>query len=216
MSAPVALKSLGKWEGAYRVAAVSGLVTGVAAGATLFSMRWSPPAAPSIGMVKLCAIQRIRAKWRTVAGFTAAQEVGLAAYVARSFSASDSGGTGVNLAGPNHEKRVGIAPPAGVQVGGMPASQMADMRIANTGALTNGTRTPDAQPFMQDVYAELAAAATVGKGRFDVDFGNVDQPGFPIILSANEGVIVTNTVLMGAGGTARLIVEVDWLEIARY
>jgi hypothetical protein len=213
----VTQRSLGNYEGAYRVAAVSGLITGVAKDATVFSMRWNPATTPySEGMVKLCAIQRLRAKWRTVSGFTAAQEVGLAAFVARSFSANDSGGTAVTLTGPNQEKRVGVAAPTGVNGRGMPASQMTNMQIANTGAMTAGTRTLDAQPFAQDVFAELAAAATVPKGRFDVEFGNTDQPGFPIILSANEGVVITNTVAMGAGGTARLIVEVDWLELARY
>lgn len=218
----VQLKSLGKLEGAYRTAAVSGLITGVAAGTAtaghLFAMRWAPSSSPyAENMVRFCAIQRLRAKWRTVAGFTAGQEVGLEAFFARSYSASHTGGTALTLTGNNAQKRTGVAPAAGgAAAGGMPASQMADMRIASTTALTAGTQTLDAQPFARDGYTELAQAATVAVGRFDVEFVNQDQPGYPLVLSPNEGIVIRNSVAMGAGGTARVIVEVDWLELARY
>jgi hypothetical protein len=35
-------------------------------------------------------------------------------------------------------------------------------------------------------------------------------------LAAGEGLIVRNLVAMGAGGTARVYVEVDWREVDAY
>ena len=212
----VSLVNLGKREGAFRVAAVSGLTTGIAANAPVFSMRWNPASSPyQEGMVRFCVIQRLRAKWRTITGFTAAQEIGLAAYVARSFTVADSGGTALTLTTTNAQKRTGVPPgTAGVTTGGMPTTQ-ATINIATTGTLTAGTRTLDAQPFAEEVFADLAAAATVPKGRFEAEFVNQDQPGFPLVLSPQEGIVIQNVIAQGAAGTARIIVEVDWLEVAR-
>lgn len=218
----VSLKSITKYEGAFRVAAVSGLITGVAAGTAaaghLFAMRWSPPAAPySENMVRLCVIQRFRAKWRTTAGPTAAQEMALDAFRVTGYSASHAGGTAVNLANPNNMKRTVTAPAAGVNSAGLSASLVTDMRIAATAALTNGTETFDAQAFAHDSYSELAAAATVQLGRFELELLNQDQPGFPLVLAPNEGIVVRNgAVAMGANLAGRLIVEVDWLEKSRF
>jgi hypothetical protein len=216
----VNLRSLGKFEGAYRVAAVSGLVTGVAAASPtaghLFAMRWSPPTSgPRI--LKVCLIQRIRAKWRTISGFTAAQEVGLDLSVLRGYSANHSGGTAVTLTTQNQQKRGGTTPSTTVSAQGMLPSLMADMRIAAAGALTAGTHTFDAQPIARDGYSENAAAATVPLGRFDMEFLNADAVGdCPIVLGPNEGLCIRNVVAQGAGGTARIIVEVDWLELTSY
>lgn len=215
----VQIAVLKRYEGAFRVCATSGLITAVAAGTAtaghLFAMRWNPPQNPSLTRnLKWCAIQRIRAHWRTVAGFTAAQEVGLDLSVLRGYSGSHSGGTALTpFTTTNQQKRAGTAPSAGINAGGMFPSQMADMRIAGTGALTAGTHVFDPFPISQDGYAELAAAATVPKGRFDVEFLNADQPAFPLVLAPNEGLCIRNTVLMGAGGAVRLTVEVDWFEL---
>jgi len=67
-----------------------------------------------------------------------------------------------------------------------------------------------------DVFAELAAAATVSKGKFDVDVLDQDMDRYPIVLAPNEGIVIQNRVALGAGGTARVIVEIDWLELQRY
>jgi hypothetical protein len=217
----VSIQRLEKYEGAFRLAATSGLLTGVAAATNadtgvghLFAFRWQPTVNPTpTRYLKWCVIQRIRAHWRTISGFTAAQEVGLDMYKVTGYSASHSGGTALTLTAPTNEKRTGVAPAAGVNRGGQYGSQVADLRIATTGALTAGTFTIDSNPLAQDCYAELAAAATVPKGRFDLEFLNQDDPGFPLVLAPAEGIIIRNTVAMGTGGTARLIVELDWLEV---
>jgi hypothetical protein len=198
------LKTAG--EGAYRVAAVSGLLSGVAAASAsaghLFAAQWAPAAASKI---QFCVLQRLRARLVTIAGYTAAQEIGIDLSIARSFTVAGSSGTALTLTGDNNNKRSSF-----------PASAFADMRVANTSALTAGTQTLDAQPIAQGVYAELAAAATVPKGAAEIYLSTEDLDRYPVVLAPNEGLIVRNTIAQGAGGTGRLIVEMDWLEVVRY
>jgi hypothetical protein len=37
----------------------------------------------------------------------------------------------------------------------------------------------------------------------------------PFVLQGDEGLLLRNEILMGAGGTVRLAVELDWFEIER-
>ena len=202
----VNVKSLDKYEGAYRIAVTSGLVTGLSAGDPIFSLRWAP-SLPTSNPRQLTTfvLQRMRVKWRTITDFTATQEAGIDVFLARAFTASDSGGTAATLTTNNAKKRTSF-----------PTTLLTDLRIATTGALTPGTRTLDAQPIASDVYSDLANAATVQKGRVDVEVLDQDQDRYPIVLAPNEGIVVENRITMGAGGTARVIVEIDWLELQRY
>jgi hypothetical protein len=195
-------------DGAFRIAAVSGLLTGVAAGTStaghLFAMRWAPAAGGATSR-QIAVISRLRARMVTIAGFTAAQEVGIDLSVLRTYTAAHTGGTAQDLTGNNQKKR-----------SVMQSSIVADMRIGTTGALTAGTHTFDAQPIAQSVYAELAAAATVAKGAVELFMSTEDLDRHPLILANNEGICIRNTIAMGAGGTARLVVELEWLELERY
>jgi hypothetical protein len=147
-------------------------------------------------------IRRLRATWYTIAGFTAAQEVGLQLFKATAFSVLHTAGTAV--AG-SKKQRTSL----------MPAPLLTG-QIATTGALTNGTETLDTDPLTQAAFSELAAAATVPKGVFVLNFQPDDTDGGPFVLETNEGLVLRNSVLMGAGGTARVVVELDWMETTRY
>lgn len=189
-------------NGAYRLSAQSGLLTGVAAASAtagfLFSFRWSNGS-------KLALIERIRARWHTVSGFTAAQEVGLDIIQARNFTVSSSGGTAVTITGDSMKKRSSHG-----------TTNVGDIRISSTGALTAGTLTLDGNAIAHGGFAELAAAATVPKGFFQAEFNSERDGVMPLVLAVNQGLIVRNLILMGAGGTARVSVEVDWREVDSY
>jgi hypothetical protein len=199
--------TLKRGEGAYGTAAVSGLITGVVAGSAtnghLFAFRFAPPTAQPAP--KYALIQRVRARAFTIDGYTAAQEVGIDLVVARSYTVGHTSGTALTLTGNNAKK---ITAPC-------PTIQGATLRIATTGQLTAGTHTLDAQPLRFAAYAELAAAATVPKGAYEIFMSTEDLDRYPLALAANEGFIIRNTVAQGAAGTVRLDVEVDWLELLR-
>lgn len=194
-------------EGAYRVGKYSGLITTVAAGTAsaghLWTAEWLLPAATQLtDKRRVAVIQRLRVRAKTVAGFTAAQEFQLAVYKLTGVTAVHAGGSAV-------------APEEKFNPTGMPNPLMA-VRIAAAAELTDGTHAAPGDPIASDSSAELAAAATVGKGSVDMFMSTEDVPQFPFVLTSGEGLLVRNEILMGAGGTVRLCVEMDWLELQRY
>lgn len=188
--------------GAYRMCSYTGLLTAVAAGSAtaghLFAAHWTHA-------TKMALITSFRARWQTATGFTAAQETGLDLFVARPMSVAHTGGTLLTMAGDAFKKR-----------GAHATHSMASVRVSTTGALTNGTNTLDANPVAASFGSELAAAATVPKGAFELNLSVNDLAMHPLILSFNNGLVLRNVIAMGAGGTARVAIEMDWLEVDAY
>jgi hypothetical protein len=195
--------------GKFRVAAISGLVTGAAAGATLFSARFAPTT-----FVR-AIISQLRLKSQIITPFTAPNEFTLAAYVARSFTASDSGGTAVLPTGLNNL----LASISDSAIS--PLTNFTDIRVATTGGLTVGTRTLDANPILVLPAAQLAASP-VSQSYNETDLeANSDQR-FALNLQGQtggtatnaEGIVVTSPIAQGAGGVVRFVFEIEWYEYA--
>ena len=72
------------------------------------------------------------------------------------------------------------------------------------------------QPLTSGFFSELAAGAAVPKGQFDILLEPQHEGGYPLVLAADEGLVLCNEILMGAGGTARVVFEIDWIERATY
>lgn len=184
--------------GSFRLASFSGLIAGLAANDPVFSFRWGD--ATRFALIRFLKIQAA-----VITGFTAAQEIAFDAILARSFTASDSAGTAITLSGSNQKKRTSLA-----------TSLVTDARIAAAVTLTAGTRTLDSQAFLNVVAKTLAAAATVQdaslSSEYDVRVGEM----YPIVLAQNEGFIVRNIIALGAAGTIRLSVQVEWDEVSSY
>jgi len=213
MGVPVQASNLKRGEGAYRTSLSSGLLTGVAAAGATTGHIWAFRFAPAAGVQpapKFAVITRLRAKLQTITGFTVAQEVGIDLSVARTYTAFHTGGTSATLTTTN-AKKIDLPTNAGVT----PPSSASQMMIGTTGALTAGTQTLDAQPIAAEPHIELAAAITVYGGFSQISMDTGDLLEYPIALATNEGLILRNTVAMGAAGTARLVVELDWLELLR-
>lgn len=191
----------------YRLHAVSGLVTGLSANDVLFAFRNPDTTLP------LC-VQSVRAKWRTVAGFTAAQEMALGLHLVSSFATANySGGTDLSnpASNPAYVRRDAGFGATLTEAKTKSRLVTGNVRISDTGALSHaGAPTIQAAPFVWDSYAELAAAATVHKGRFDFGFDPSDQD--ELEVGADGGFIIRAPIAMGAGGTGRLSVEVCWFE----
>jgi hypothetical protein len=147
--------------------------------------------------------------------FTAAQELSCAAYVARSFSAADTGGTALTLTGQNAVLN---------SVSDIPCS--ATMNVSTTTALTPGTRTLDVQPFLFCPGSQLftATSTTTNATPFVEEYVlNSDQQ-WPLNMQGGalwqnigtftgpEGIVVQNGIAMGAGGSVRFVFEIEWVE----
>jgi hypothetical protein len=184
--------------GAFRIASTSGAVTVVAGGGTLFSFRFAP------GTGQLCVLKRITVTWNTTTGYTAGQIMGFGLFFARSFLASDSGGTALGpILGSNQKFRTRLN-----------TSQVTDVRMATTAALTAGTRTLDSQALGSTYF--YSATTTVGSLLRITNLLAYSANDYPFILQNNEGFVINNLVTMGAGGVGTLSVNVEWFETDAY
>jgi hypothetical protein len=122
-------------------------------------------------------------------------EIGM--YFARGFTASDTGGTVISLAGNNQKRRTSLAT-SQINTNG-------DMRFATGGVLTAGTRTPDPFP----VLATMAPLA-VGPPVYEEFGGSLEDE--PIVLAQNEGLVLQNINALTAG-IYRYHFQLEWDEV---
>lgn len=177
--------------GSYRTGARSGLTTGVAAGGALSTFRWSDAGT-------LARLRAIEVAALVTTGFTAAQEVGYDIARGSTWSVAASAQTAM----------------AAIKMkSGYVASKVAaaDLRIAGTAAVTKGTVTEDTDILGADSMWALAATAggTIGWQRFTFD----QCEGGGLLLDASQGVLVRNTVAMGAAGVVRWFIFYQWDEV---
>lgn len=196
-----------RFEGSYTDGTYSGLITGVTSGSGtnghLWAARWAPAVAAgptAIDKRRFALVSRLRVRGFTITGYTAAQEILLALFKLTGYTAAHTGGSALTP----QKKRT--AHQTSLMTG----------QMANTGQLTAGTQTLGTDPIRSSAFSELAAAATVPKGAVEIFLSTEDLAQYPILLAPNEGLLVRNEIAMGAAGTMRLSVEMDWLEVERY
>jgi hypothetical protein len=173
----------------------TGAVTGLAAGAAIFSFR-NISANPVL-------VRRVGVGFVTTTAFTASQLVSFGLVVARNFTASDSGGTAVTLTGSNAKHRTTLSTPTSL-----------DCRVSTTAALTAGTRTLDANNLA------VAAGWSGTAGTIIVPALNNllshDTGDYPLVLAQNEGLIIANLTAMGAAGVGVATVAIEFAEASAF
>lgn len=181
-----------------RVAEKTGLCTGIAAGGSIFQFRNSHATLS-------CMIRRIEVAHLVTTGYTAAQEVGYHIMRGTSWSAAPSGGTALTLTGAFG--KLNTATDATILAAN-------DVRIATTGALTDGTVTLDTHLLGSDATWALAATAggVIGWNAVVFDDAPNEQRLKGLLLRNNEGFLIKNTVAQGAAGVGRWYVNVVWDE----
>jgi hypothetical protein len=173
----------------------SGLTTGLANSDILFSLQWAPTDLRN----PLMAITKFSVRAQIVTPFTAAQEVRYSAFVARPYTAPDTGGNAATLSGNKRRSSNG-------------ASLVSDMRILNTSTLTAGTRTLDPMPFIFAAGAQVQASASAVTPLVEGKFELLNPQNYPIVLANQEGIVCFNGIAYGAGGTIRYGVDIEWIE----
>lgn len=185
--------------GSYSISASTGTIAaGAAADAPIFSFRWGNTSG------KVAIIKSVRIGAASLAtGFTAGTST-CGVIAARSFTASDTGGTALTVTTNNGKLKTSFG-----------TTLITDLRISSTAALSAGTRTLDAQdlnvigPFTVStaVQTNFIPSGTILLGR-DVDGV------WPLVLAQDEGFIVRCTV--PATGTWKAVISVDWTELYRF
>lgn len=182
--------------GSYRMAAMTGVYTGLSAGAILYSFRWADA-------TKLCLVTRVNVRVNTTTAATVAGMIDRDLVIVRSFTAADTGGATISAAGSNQKMRTSQA----TMVAGL-------ILIATTSALGAGTGTPDGNAIG---LMGKQGTATEGVGLTlppeDLFIYNVDQ-NYPITLATNEGFRVRIPTAMPTTIAQRTAVLVEWTEVA--
>lgn len=184
--------------GAYELGLVSGSLTVAAAGSTVFSFRWAPSTSTN-----LCLIRRVEIGFSTITAFGTAQSLQYSMQIARSWTASDTGGTAAAFTQTNTGKMRTAMPTSAFASGGQ-------IMIANTGANTAGTRTLDTQAM---AFANGTSSA-IGTSMPNTAIYQQQTGDYPLIFAVNEGFIINNVQTMGATGVINLYVNVEWFEMS--
>jgi hypothetical protein len=177
------------------VGVASGSLTGIAANAGIFSFR-NLSSNPIL-------VRRVGIGFVTTTAFTAAQMVSFGLLVARSFTASDSGGTAIAFSGANGKHRTALGTPTSV-----------DCRIATTVALGGGTRTLDANALGIQAGWSGAAGTTIAPALNNLM--SHDTGDYPIVLAQNEGLVIASLTAMGAGGAGLATVTMEFAEASAF
>lgn len=182
--------------GSYLIAVDNGttvMTAGLAANSPIYSFRW--------GNSNLAVLNSIRINMSTTVAF-AAGRIALQAFFARSFSASDTGGTALTLTGNNGKKRTSFG-----------TTLLTDARISATGTLSAGSRTLDTQPFGELETQTIVASANPIFTAANLYFRDTSDI-YPLVFAQNEGFVIQAAV--PATGTWFFSVAVDWTEISSY
>lgn len=142
---------------------------------------------------KAVRIKSLEVEFILTTAFGAAQEVAFGAYIARSYSAAHTGATALDFSGDSGVARASYDAP--ILTG----------RIADTGALTAGTHTLDTNPIARGSVWCSAVGVSLGP-RF-YDFTAMEPGG--LILVENEGIVIRNTIAMGASGVGKWHFTID-------
>ncbi len=180
----------------YRHGFSTGAVTTIAAGSAtaghIFAIRNRDSAITAI-------LRAIEVEFTLTTAFTAAQRMGFHVHTARDYSAPHTGATALDLTGDGgkyvHDK----------------AQSVLSGRIADTGALTAGTHILGTNP----IAAGSAWMGAVGD-QFTVrryDFTTADDPTSGIAIGKDEGIVIQNSVTMGAGGVGTWHFTIEVVEV---
>lgn len=185
--------------GQYRVSSIIALAASQTANGSLLSFRWGDA-------TRLAVIQYVRLQCLQTAAATATIWPSFEVFIARAFSVSDSGGTALTLTGNSFKKRTSMG-----------TTLVTDLRVSGGSAgLTAGTRTLDGNAILQLPTTQVIT--TPGVINYQAEW-SATSGGFehPEVLAQNEGLIVRGpTTVFGAAGTANLVVEIAWAEVAAY
>lgn len=175
-----------------RLAAQTGLLTGIAAGGRIFSLRNTT--------ANLIIVRQIGVGFMTTTAFTAAQLLDFSLHIARGFTVSDTVGTDVSPVGNVGKLRTSFATPN------------IAARISAAAVISGGT-------LAQDTIAvgTVAGGSTGLATGLPLSPDNMIGPaadGQPIVLAANEGITIVSNTAMGAAGVIKAYISVGYLEIA--
>lgn len=191
--------SAGTNGGHYRTVLRTGLTTGLTANQPIVSIRWTQS---NLFFVLLRWITRMNLN----TAFGTAQLIDFQLFIARGFTAVDSGGT-TSIPGAGMQK---VRDSGG---NAMSNSLVGDMRVAATGTLTAGTRTLDTQPIGDAMFT---TTNVLGNCDTQEVYAAIARGQHPVVLGNNEGLIGQVPTAQGSTGKVVYTHIIDWCETLQY
>lgn len=202
----------GKYDltGSFIIQATTGLVTTAAAGTAsaghLFAFRWAHASRKAF-------IKRVGARFTLTTAYGTAQETGCDLRITRSYTAAHTDGTSIEIGSTTADTN-SILSSLGTSV-----IAVDQIKIAATTGLTNGTHTIDVNSighlsgWSGAIGDQVPTAGSGAGGQHGVLFDmRTSAHQAPITLTTDEGIIIRNTILMGATGVGRWSFLVEWDE----
>lgn len=192
-----------KLNGEYRMAAQSGLVTLAAAGTAtaghMFVMR-------NPSTTKKFQLRYLSAQFATTTAMGAQQPMGYDLIVGRSYTASHTGGTAIDMFTATGSQKLRTNQD-------LTLFTVNTVRIATTAGLTAGTHTLDGQALAHKMFLSPVLGDSATVVLWDARDDGAATVRSALSLGQDEGIIVRNTVLMGATGVGYLTINVEWDEV---
>jgi hypothetical protein len=204
--------------GYYRTTLLSGTITALAAGSIFYAFQ-NPTTNNG-----LCVVTNVNVGFRAIAGNTSNSFI-VSMYATRSYTVLETTGiaTAPSLKGD-------------VMTSARSTQMNARLRISNTGAISGGTGTDDAQPLASAIFTHPGAVSNLGlysvplfqqaagtssSGLSTLGGGSTGTGGaggigtwlHPLVLAPGEGFrLRTNTAALAGSDTFVAYVDVDWFE----
>lgn len=187
----------GGLTGSYTMTGVTGtMAAGLAANSPIWAFRYTGTGVAVVKSIRFSAADTATAFAAGLAQFNF--------FVARAFTASDTGGTAATLTGNNGKLRTSFA-----------TTGVGQFMTATTGTMTAGTRTLDAQPIAAiSLGVQAAAGVQLSDGSPSLIVFPQNAGDYPLVLAANEGIELQATV--PATGTWSGSITIVWDEYASY
>ncbi len=197
-------------KGSFILSAPTGLVTGAAAGTAsaghLFTMRWASSTVS-------CFIKRVAARFTCTTAYGTAQRTGCDLLLTRTYTVAHTGGTSVEIGSTTVDTN-SIISSLGTSI-----IAVNQIKVATTAGLTDGTHVPDVNTigtlvgWTAAIGDQVPLASSGAGGGYGILFdAAASTHRSPIVLAADEGIIIRNTVLMGATGVGVWDFLVEWDE----
>ncbi len=189
----------------YRYSGFTGTIAAaLAASSELFQFRWVS-GSKTFALVHKIEVEGVA----VVAAATAAGPIGFEAVPARAWTVAGSGGTRIANTGDNMQVETAA-----------PNSQVSDIGIATTGALTAGTKTLDANAIggIQGGVGTAAITAVMSSAVISSEaMLTASTAGYvPLVLANNEGFVIRTTHVGPATMTYVARFGIAWTEVVSY
>jgi hypothetical protein len=203
---PLDHAALGQVLGHYSVCQVSGATASLGAAGHLASIRWADSS-------RFLVLMRIKAGWSVTGAVTAATPMDMQAVIVRGFSVDfTTASTTISLAAISNTNKMRA---------NMGTSLMNTIgpRIATTTVMSGQTLTADVAPFAYTVWANqpsgnATVTQAVGVAGAMQELYNWNALGqHPVVLAANEGIVLQPVTAGPTTGTVKFYVQWDWAEV---